>query len=220
MKRRMIERTNERTNERSNKWMNEWMNGYKKKGIHWWTEEWIEEIKIQRVKYIAFLVLSYRSKTSLSRGGFGGFWMRHSKFTWSSTRLCNIFMTSPRWQFISCQYSTFLPLYSTEDKWYALLSPGISCSPPPPPPPPRFSTPSPQPTNDVWSPRKKHDSTWHFKNSLLRHSLHVETHARKLTILGCLSPPKDFPNSISCANDSCSWSEQLPVIVMCRQRNR
>ena len=141
MKRRMIERTNERTNDQTNEWMNEWMNGYKKKGIHWWTEEWIEEIKIQRVKYIAFLVLSYRSKTSLSRGGFGGFWMRHSKFTWSSTRLCNIFMTSPRWQFISCQYSTFLPLYSTEDKWYALLSPGISCSPPPPPPPPPDSPP-------------------------------------------------------------------------------
>ena len=162
--------------------------------------------------YLIVLKLPYRVV------GLEDFGCDTVKFTWSSTRLCDIFMTSPRWQFISCQYSTFLPLYSTEDKWYALLSPGISCSPPPHPP--SFSTPSPQPTNDVWSPRKKHDSTWHFKNSLLRHSLHVETHARKLTILGCLSPPKDFPNSISCANDSCSWSEQLPVIVMCRQRNR
>ena len=98
-----------------------------------------------------------------------------------------------------------------------LLSFWTSCSPPPPP---RFSTPSLHPTNNVWSSRIKYDSSWYFKNSLLRHLLHVETHARKLTILGCLSPPKDFPNSISCANDSCSWSEQLPVIIMCRQRNR
>ena len=162
------------------------------------------------MKYTAFLVLSYGSKTSLSHGGFRG-------FRWSFTRLCNILMISPRWQFINRQYSAVLPLYSIDEKW--------SPSPLPlnillPTPPPRFSNPSPQPSNYVWSPRKKHDLTWYFRNSLLRHLLHVETHARKLTILGCLSPPKDFPNSISCANDSCSWSEQLPVIVMCRQRNR
>lgn len=162
------------------------------------------------MKYTAFLVLSYGSKTSLSHGGFRG-------FRWSFTRLCNILMISPRWQFINRQYSAVLPLYSIDEKW----------SPSPfllnimlPTPPPRFSTPSLYPTNNVWSSRIKYDSSWYFKNSLLRHLLHVETHARKLTILGCLSPPKDFPNSISCANDSCSWSEQLPVIIMCRHRNR
>ena len=96
--------------------------------------------------------------------------------------------------------------------------PSENHAPNPPPPP---DSPPPLLSRQMMSEkRKKHDSTWYFKNSLLRHSLHVETHARKLTILGCLSPPKDFPNSISCANDSCSWSEQLPVIVMCRQRNR
>ena len=161
------------------------------------------------MKYTAFLVLSYGSKTSLSHGGFRG-------FRWSFTRLCNILMISPRWQFINRQYSAVLPLYSR--KMIPISFPSKHYAPHPPPP--RFSTPSLHPTNNVWSSRIKYDSSWYFKNSLLRHLLHVETHARKLTILGCLSPPKDFPNSISCANTSCSWSQQLPVIVMSRQRNR
>ena len=201
--------------------MNEWIDTSKKEH----TDEQRNESKKSKYKewnalhswfYLTVPKLPYRVV------GLEDFGCDTVKFTWSSTRLCNIFMTSPRWQFISCQYSTqystFLPLYSTEDKWFALLSLGISCSNPPPPPP---DSPPPLLSRQMMSEkRKKHDSTWYFKNSLLRHSLHVETHARKLTILGCLSPPKDFPNSISCANDSCSWSEQLPVIVMCRQRNR
>ena len=128
MKRRMIERMNER----SNKWMNEWIDTRKRE----YTDEQRNESKKSKYKewntlhswfYLMVPKLPYRVV------GLEDFGCDTVKFTWSSTRLCYIFMTSPRWQFISCQYSTFLPLYSTEDKWFALLSLGISCSPPPPP---------------------------------------------------------------------------------------
>ena len=112
--------------------MNEWIDTSKKEH----TDEQRNESKKSKYKewnalhswfYLTVPKLPYRVV------GLEDFGCDTVKFTWSSTRLCNIFMTSPRWQFISCQYSTFLPLYSTEDKWFALLSLGISCSNPPPP---------------------------------------------------------------------------------------
>ena len=218
MKRRMIERTNERTIKQMNEWMNEWMDTRKRE----YTDEQRNESKKSKYKewntlhswfYLIVPKLPYRV---VGLEDFGCDTVNLLDLPQGSV----IFLWPPlvgSSLVVNILHFFLYTLLKTND---TPSFPPEYHAPHPPHPPPRFSTPSPQPTNDVWSPRKKHDSTWHFKNSLLRHSLHVETHARKLTILGCLSPPKDFPNSISCANDSCSWSEQLPVIVMCRQRNR
>ena len=125
--------------------MNEWIDTRKRE----YTDEQRNESKKSKYKewntlhswfYLMVPKLPYRVV------GLEDFGCDTVKFTWSSTRLCNIFMTSPRWQFISCQYSTFLPLYSTEDKWFALLSLGISCSPPPPP-----GSPPPLPSRQIMS---------------------------------------------------------------------